>query len=83
MVWQTILNLLANPAVDVGIHIMIVIIFLMEVWQHYSHHRKQKRKRSEPTYTLDEARLLLFDEAVERITSSYDPRIPHEIVKGY
>ncbi len=62
--WQTILDILANPAVDITIHLMIVAVFLMELFSHWSHHRKNKRKRGEPTYTLDEARVILFAEAL-------------------
>lgn len=57
--------ILTNPIVDVVIHLLIAGIFLMEVGQHWSHHKKAKRKRAEPTYTLDEARVLLFQEALE------------------
>jgi len=59
-----LIDFLANPAVDIIVHLMIASMFLMELIQHWSHHRKNKRKRGEPTYTLDEARVILFNEAL-------------------
>jgi hypothetical protein len=59
-----IVELLTNPITDILIHLMIAGLFVMELVQHWSHHRKNKRKRNEPVYTLDEARLLLFGEAL-------------------
>lgn len=76
-----IVSILTNPVMDIIIHLMIAGLFVMELIQHWSHHRKNKRKRGEPTYTLDEAKILLFEEAVEKVPSRYDPSILHDIVK--
>jgi hypothetical protein len=76
---QWFIDLLTNPATDIVIHLMIAGLFVMELVQHWSHHRRNKRKRGEPTYTLDEARVLLFDEAVVKF--KHDPAILHDVVK--
>lgn len=59
-----LIEFLSNPVVDIVIHLMIAGVFIMELVQHWSHHKRNKRKRGEPTYTLDEARVLLFEEAL-------------------
>jgi hypothetical protein len=64
MLLQALVNFLSNPVVDIIVHLMIAGVFVMELISHWSHHRKQKRKRGEPTYTLDEARVILFEEAL-------------------
>lgn len=59
-----LIQLLSDPLTDIIIHLMIAGVFLMELVQHWSHHRKKKLTRDEPRYTLDEARVLLFEEAL-------------------
>jgi hypothetical protein len=60
-----ILLVLAHPVFEVTIHLMIGSLFIMELLQHWSHHRKGKNQRSEKLYTLDEARIELFGEALK------------------
>jgi hypothetical protein len=61
---QSIVDFLSTPGVEVSIHLMIAGVFIMELFQHWSHHRKKKHNRDEPRYTLDEARVILFEEAL-------------------
>jgi hypothetical protein len=53
----------------------------MEALQHWYHHRKNKNNRQEPRYTLDEARVLLFDEAVRHTPRKPDLTILHDVAK--
>ena len=60
---QWFLDIISHPATEAGIHLMVLAIFFMEVWQHYSHHKKNKAKRGEKLYTLSEA----FEIIVSRV----------------
>jgi hypothetical protein len=41
-----------------------LILVCIDLWMHYQHHKKKKQAR-QPLYTLDEARAILFKEALE------------------
>jgi hypothetical protein len=66
---------------DLLFHLLIIMIFIMEALQHWYHHRKNKNNRQEPRYTLDEARVLLFDEAVRHTPRKPDLTILHDVAK--
>lgn len=59
--WQWVIDFISHPATEAGIHLMVLAIFVMEVWQHWTHHRKNKRSRGATKYTLDEAKVILFE----------------------
>lgn len=59
--WQWFLDLISHPATEAAIHLMVLAIFFMELWQHWTHHKKQKSRRGEKLYTLDEAKAVLFE----------------------
>ncbi|MFY3742239.1 MAG: hypothetical protein HMLIMOIP_002703 [Candidatus Nitrosomirales archaeon] len=63
--WDWFLQLISHPATEAGIHLMVLAIFFMEVWQHWQHHKKNKERRGEKLYTLDEARIVLFNEVAD------------------
>lgn len=56
---------LGRKMFELLIHLMIAAVFMMELFQHWSHHRKKRKGRIEPRYTLDEARVILFQEALQ------------------
>jgi hypothetical protein len=75
---QAVVDFLSTPGVEVSIHLMIAGVFIMELFQHWTHHRKKKRTREVPKYTLDEARLILFSEALNTIPVVHPPETNKE-----
>jgi hypothetical protein len=45
------------------LHIPVMILVIIDLYQHWTHHRRGKKNR-EPLYTLDQAKAVLYDKAV-------------------
>lgn len=79
---NAIIDFLTQPAVEGGIHIAIAVIIVMEVVQHWVHHRRKKNGRAEKLYTLNEARAVLFDQVVADLLDRIEPNpnnVPHKV----
>lgn len=52
--------------VELIVHGIVVLMVTFDVFSHYRDHRKRKNKRAaSKVYTLDEARVILFNEALK------------------
>lgn len=52
--------------IELLVHLPVLILVVIDLWMHYQHHKKRKQAlESQKLYTLDEARIELFPEALE------------------
>lgn len=47
------------------VHGVVIIMVIADLYQHWTHHRRIK-KNIQPVYTLDQARVILFAEALSK-----------------
>lgn len=61
--------------IDYIVHTFVIVMVAVDLYQHWTHHRRNKKRRVQ-LYTIDEAKAVLFDQAVTDGIITYKEYVP-------